>query len=440
MATNIFTNTSFLTRQRAVMQRALRARAQLQLYPPGAARPADPLTELANTFTRYASTQATAYDKGTVATSAGGVSVLERQAERAIAQVLGGAPGRSSDSFINALNSTFPLGSNGQVRTAPARSVISPYGGSSNGSSPDVSADIAAGLAGQISVEQANLYRQASVVAGDALNVLAGLQPFVPIAETDRVEALRALVGAEIQTLVDEFGRMDEPRPARVESYFSILLGPEGHLHRFGQESYLERGASAPATIADEAQIAGFELLRQYVGTLRTTWDAFFDIRRNRERRTGTPLFSERLSRASIMLPVIAEGNANLMSAMDSIGFTESERRSESTNFVRLAPDTRHLPNMTVNDLNEWIDRFASTEGPSALSESGQYGLEFVTDQADNIFWVITPILSHIKSLGTPDLNSLPIVAQALVHERVSWALDDLYNQLQTLADLAVAA
>ena len=63
--------------------------------------------------------------------------------------------------------------------------------------------------------------------------------------------------------------------------------------------------------------------------------------------------------------------------------------------------------------------------------------MEFVTDQADRIFWVIVPILASIKSPLSLNLSGRPIVAQALTHERVSWALDDLVNQLKALADLA---
>jgi hypothetical protein len=95
------------------------------------------------------------------------------------------------------------------------------------------------------------------------------------------------------------------------------------------------------------------------------------------------------------------------------------------------------LPDLTVNDVNEWVDRFASLEGPQYLADSGQYGLEFVTDQADRIFWVLVPVLAFTKTQPTLNLNGQPIVVQALNHERVSWALGDLANQLKALADLA---
>ena len=52
-------------------------------------------------------------------------------------------------------------------------------------------------------------------MTNDALRVLAGLQSFSPIAEADRIESLRALVKSEFNSLIDEFGRVYEPREPR---------------------------------------------------------------------------------------------------------------------------------------------------------------------------------------------------------------------------------
>jgi len=425
------------------------------LYPTLPAAPgADPaLVTLANTFSRYASTQQTAYDYGASRSNGGaGGNLLERQVGRALTQVMGRSYGQSPDSFMRVLNDTFQVNRDGQVSFTPSRSAVSMYSPDGNGATPNMTAPTAAGLTGQISPEQANLYRQTSVVAGDALKVLAGLQPFAPEAETDRVDALRALVRTEISALVEEFGRLDEPRAARVQAFLDALMGSDGHLVALGESAVLD-GTVQPATIDDEAQLAGFALLLNYSAILQTMWNTY---PKSPSEVSPFPLFGERLARASVLLPVIAEGNANLMAAMDSIGFTENERRSSATLFTALsngappvsitissppAPSntavTLDLPDMTVNDLNEWLDRFASMEGPAILTDSGQYGLEFVTNQADDIFWVLVPILAYAKSASTLNLNSMPLVAQVLVHERVSWALDDLMTQIKALADEA---
>jgi len=420
-----------LARQRAAQLKLARNRVYARLFSKPSKK-SGPLTQLADTFTRYASTQTTAYDSGTAASGAAvGAGLLERQVERAIAQVLGGAPGRSADSFMDALASAFPMNGDGQVATTPSRNAVSLY-------VPGGNATVAAGLAGQISVEQANLYRQARIIGDDTIRVLRSLKPFAPEAEADRVEALRALVDSEITALVDEFGRLDEPRPQRVRAYLDALLGFNGHLLQLGREAFLVSKTAIPITAATpdaEAQIAGFQLLQSYAARLRDIWKGY-DTPRN----AAYPLFTERLSRVSMLLPVVAEGNTNFMGAMDSIGFTEAERRSIATKFTTMSTSANPvptLPDITVNDLTDWIDRFASLEGPGRLADAGQFGLEFVADQADKLFWVFVPILSYTKDLGTPGLSRTSVVSQVLAHERVGWALDDLLNQIKVLADEA---
>jgi hypothetical protein len=430
------------------------------------------LINLANTFSRFAQTSKTYADENGSTSSNNSVSsnLLERQALRAISEVLGRAPG-SPDSFVKSINEVFPSQKNGKISFTPSRSAVSLYGQgdpSGYGYSTANNGAMSAGLVGQISAEQATLYRQATIVANDALQVLQGLQPFVPEAETDKVEALRTLVGNEINSLVEEFGRVDEPRKERVEVYLNQLTGVNGHLAQFGDRTFLNRKI-APATIDDESQIAGYKLLTNYANILKEIWAGFY-----KDKKPSSSLnFSLRLSRASRLLSVIAEGNNNFMSALDSIGFTETERRSRAGSFSTLGaydytlkglpeptflaiadqlqqlfPDitidnrtitfTQILPDITIYDFTDWVDRFASLEGPQYLADSGQYGLNFVTEQANRIFWVLVPVLAHISDTSTNlNLSSQPIVAQALNHERVTWALHDLLNQLNALADQA---
>ena len=164
------------------------------------------IDRLADTFSRFASTHQTAFDSGMArASSSVDGSLIERQIDRAMSQVLGRAPGRNTESFFGALADAFPVDKKGTVAFKPARTamIFNSYDGS-NGSNGLA----AAGLQGQISTEQAALHRQASIVAGDALQILKCLQPFNPKADADEVEALRALVEVEIKSLVDEFGRV----------------------------------------------------------------------------------------------------------------------------------------------------------------------------------------------------------------------------------------
>jgi len=448
---------------------------------------AQQLAQIAQILGRSAGNEPTIYDNGSSRSSASGnANALTQQVERALTQVLGRTPGRGYDGFVTALNSAFPTDAYGQVMTTPTRSVVSltgngnysnvgngyyspasmgnyPAAGSGYSPAPPNSTGV-----GQLSVEQANLYRQASINAADALRVLEGLQPFDPIADIDAVEALRALIRSQINTLVDEFGRIDEPRRERVETYLDTLLTADlkrGSIVQLGEQARLidrillntvSTPEVFPVTLSDETQVAGFELLRNYADTLRTIWEQFLET--NEVERTVTGGYSERLSRSYIMLPVISDSNTSFMAAMDSIGFTASERRSDSALFSVLGSerkppdDLRHeteialpfasvvsttttffllLPDITVNDFNEWVERFATIEAPSILSASGQFGLDFVTDQADTLFWVISIVLDAVK-----DTTQSLLLDKVLSFERVQQTLSELLFQLDTLADL----
>lgn len=413
--------------------------------PPDANTPI--LSDIANSFSRFAAYQQTAFDSGAARTSnSNNADTMSKQVQSAINRVLGrGTAGGSS--FIAALNSAFPstmTGDGPQVISTPSRSMVTLYqpGDSTNGVNAPGSygnGTVATnGYAGTISARQANLYRQATVIASDGLRVLASLNPFVPESELDQVEALRAMIRSEINSLVEEFGRVDEPRKERVLAYFSSL---RLHLNDFGRRGFLDNSVQ-PTSVEDEAQIAGFELLKNYRSTLREAWENFYQF----DTKSSTSFsLSERVERASILLPIVSQVNSDFEAAMDSVGFAESERRSLAARFDTLAglqplpvpPDA--LPDITVYDLTEWIDRFASLEGPAILADSGLYGLDFVTDQADRLFWVIAPVVAVIDFVEANNIANSLMLEQILSNERVHFALNNILGQLNALADLSVS-
>ncbi|MBV8370668.1 MAG: hypothetical protein JO036_17285 [Candidatus Eremiobacteraeota bacterium] len=405
------------------------------------------LRSLANTFSRYAQTSQTAYETGVAGATGGTTSTLERTVENAVTQVLGRAPG-ANGGFVGALVDAFPTVSDGTVASGPTRTLVSLIG-----TGPaSLDASNAAGLSGQISAEQATLYRQASIIVPDARRVLAGITPFATVDQPDVVESLRGLIDSSLATLLEEFSRVDEPRAALVNDYLQSLRGATGFVQQFGVLGKVN-GFPPPDAYSDEQQIAGFRLLGSYVTQLDTAWQAY-----RGPRSTAPPLFTERLARASQTLSVIAQANVNFKSAMDAVGFPETERRSVAARFIHL--DTQARPygkgldgetrlrdlvagklrysELTVDDYNAWVEKLAQNDGPRLLADAGQYGLEFVTAQADTLYFTIAPVQFFVKRMMRKGgIAGQPIVAQVLTHERVAWALDDLFMQLDALADLA---
>lgn len=409
----------------------------------GAETPSDSvpkiLNDLASSFSRFAGNQQTAFDNGASRSSSNvDASTMTRQVEQALNKVLGGSYGNNPGGFVNALNSVFPatLTSDGPtVSVTPTRSMVWLHGPNGSGIAAN------GGFTGQLPARQATLYRQASIIAADALQVLAGLMPFAPQADLDQVEALRAQIRAEINVLVDEFGRIDEPRAARVNAYLDTLAQD---VTFFGHRAFLDK-LQLVATDDDEAQTAAFNLLKNYTDTLRSIWLTFY----NNDKSSDFFSLSERVERALVVLPIVARANEDFKDAMDSVDFTENERRSVATKFNDLVDLTVNLlgvdtslqqPDITVYDLTEWVDRFANSEGPGSLSAAGQYGLNFVTDQADRLFWVIAPIVGHFRTVITSSPSSSgTTLEQVLSNERVIWAMNNILTQLHALANLNVA-
>jgi hypothetical protein len=399
------------------------------------------LNNIANSFSRFAAYQQTAFDNGTPRSSGiSNANAMSKQVQSAIDSVLGrGTAG--GPSFFAALNSAFPITmTNDGPQVIPKRSgsVVSLYQpsySSNGGYAPTIGGSMAVttnGYAGTLSARQANLFREASIIANDGLGVLASLTPYAPDAELDQVESLRTMIRAEINALVTEFGRVDEPREERVLAYFSAL---RTNLDDFKASAFLDDQKNPPITVEDESQVAGLELLEGYVRTLNATWQTY----QGTAPRTSLSKFVER---SNILLPVIAQVNRDFEEAMDSVDFPESERRSIANRLSEL----RNLPSqplppgllsdITVYDLTQWIDSYASIEGPSILTDSGQYGFNFITDRANQLFRVIAPVVVVVESNAGVAIANSPRLIQVFSSDRVHFALTNLLTELDRLAGL----
>jgi hypothetical protein len=432
-------NNLSLSRSYAQQAKILRRGLMAQLYATKAINPIGKprqqsnllLSDLLGSFKRYAGNQQTAYDSGSVQSGPTNTSnQWERVVDRAINQVLGKSPGKGANNFVNALDAAFPKKDYGQ-------STMTLTVGAENYSTN--------GLLGEISTEQAILYRQVSTNMTDALKVLAGIQYFSPKADKESVEALRELIRGRINFLVEEFRRADEPRSDLVESYLRSL---KESTNEFGVQAVLTDPRLA-VTIEDEEQTTNFKLLKSYIKTLSKAWARYL----NAGKFGRVDSLSVRVDRARVLLPIVSQANLDFSNALESVGLSENERRSRASLFTALdlpviliksrgssalnpAFLSTWLPNITVSDLIDWLDRYSNIEAPSALEST--YGIDFVTDQADRLFWTIAPVVTHLKTVVASNPSSQSMLKQILSNERVAWALDNILSQLNALAELAV--
>lgn len=384
------------------------------------------LDTLVGSVSRFTGNQQTVYDNGVPrAVPAAGTNAMEQRVLRAWTQVLGRSPGRGADSFLQSLNGAFPELPGGGVATLPARSAVTLTGPDANGGLDSTPGSVGGGL----SARQAALYRQTSIVAADAQRVLNGLKPFIPDADPEQVNAIRSLTANLIGSLVQEFGRIDEPREPRVENYLQAL---NGAVLKFGTVAgYDPQFQQFVVLPADEGQLAAYRLLRNYVDTINNAWATY---------QQGDPAnpseLSLRVDRAAVLIGTINEANEDFRLALLSVGLGEAEQRSFSARFNQLNPAPQPqslLQDITPIDLTGWIQDF-HLQSLSMLSESGRYGLEVTTDQADAIFWVMAPVVDYVQT--QPQVGVRPVLLQALQNERVLWAMNNLLNQLDGLADL----
>lgn len=459
-------NNFSLMRKQARQSKQLRDGLMLQLYPTRGASTVGTngtdaiLTNLLGSFQRFAGNQQTAYDNNSVRSSptSSSASSLERQVDSAIAQALRKTPGRGATNFVKALDAAYPRSKSGQTATVSSRSQVVLYNSDENGKS--------SGL-GELSTRQLALHRQTSIVAADALKILEELQPFVPDSDNDRVEALRSLIQSQITLLVEEFGRDDEPRSARVESALKSL---REYVREFGKQAQLN-DPTLVAILDDENQTTKFELLSSYTKAISQVWGNYYRPGKSSQSQS----LSEKVDRARVLLPIVSQATIDFSDALESVGLSESERRSRASLFstlnvdavvdaaieqdtgtgtsgfreraatgisqgksvrvVERTPIGKWLPDITVSDLIDWLDRFSNMEAPSALEST--YGIDFVTNQSDRLFWTIAAIVAHLKTTGTFSQGGKSMLEQILSNERVSWSLDNLLSQLQALADLA---
>lgn len=295
-------------------------------------------------------------DVGRLAGRSGTVSAspLGQTVENALREVLAWRP-KTSDpkGFLAALNQSFTV-----------QDVEGHTEWSWTPRSYSVQADM-----GAVTGAQASIYARARAALDQSVPLLEGLYPLRADADTQDVEAIRAVVQAEMTELINELGAVGGPRLHRVDGLFDSLLGddpiendPEkvaGLLGALRKQFGLTR--ERVNTIDEEQNLTNNLIVVEHVISLRQSWQTqrhFFN-RKGSDVFLGTQLVL--LSRA---LGVVAESVQETYLLMDSVWLSAAERQ-----VVQLDSG------LTIAELLDWVERFASEEALQIIREAGKDGV-----------------------------------------------------------------
>ena len=302
---------------------------------------------------------------------------------------------------------------------------------------------------GAVTGAQAAIYSRAKVALDQSLPLLDGLKPLRSDADTDDGEAVRAMVRSGLRELVQQLGEEGGPINARVDGYFTMLLGEnpddsdvpksDSQLGLLRETFGLER--AHVNTIAEEQNLTNFLILVDYVNSLRLTWNSqsgAFD-------RTGSDAFlgtqSVLLGRA---LAVVAESVQEIYFTMDSVFLGQAER-----DITELKLDVEgNVTRVFIGELLRWVENFALEEGPRLIQEGGKDGLIYSFRPTIN---KLTDLVKAAAKLSHDDSTAAQLMTAAAVTSngtgitptaafrtaRVSRSLDELSTHLETTAELA---
>jgi hypothetical protein len=292
-------------------------------------------------------------------------------------------------------------------------------------------------LSGGITGAQASLYSRAQDTLKQALPLLDGLYPLDPEADAENIAALKGLVRSQLTELVSELGLAGGPRVSRINQYFQLLLldtppfpppqfdtEPDhlgGTLGSLRDQLGLKFSQDFVNTLEDEQDLTNFRILSDYITSLAQSWInnlGFFGL------DTQTPFFGTQLVLLSRQLSVVAESVDEVRFTLDSVFIGPAERQTLKLQF---GPTDQPL---FAEDLFNWIQNFATEEGPRLIQDGGKFGVR-------NTFLPIAEQLQHlIETVQAPNPlnNGLPPGFHTF---RVQRSLKQLGEELAELASLA---
>lgn len=246
---------------------------------------------------------------------------------------------------------------------------------------------------GEVTGAQASIYKRAKISAEQVFLLLNGLTPLRPDVDKEQAESMRAVVRSAWNELVNELAVVSGPRIQRVDLYFKQLLhssDPEKISEVFGKPETV-RGSLGELgerfgfnrdivlTVEEEQNFTNFLIIVDYTTSLLRTWHAqknFLIRNGDKNKFLGTQLV-----RLSEELAVIVESVQEVYAAMDSVFFGPEERQVTVLNF----DNSSGIEPITVAELLQWIEQFASVEARQLIEDSGKDGVHVVNDTLEKL-------------------------------------------------------
>jgi hypothetical protein len=290
------------------------------------------------------------------------------------------------------------------------------------------------GDGGAVTGAQASIFARAQAAVQQSIPLLEGLYPLQIDSDPEDLAATVATLRLAMTELVDELGRQGGPRPQRVDSLFDLMLGIEitgkpvttfNSDHVGGQLGLLRDRLgfelSRVNNAEEEKNLTNFLILADHAFTLWLSWTSlrtYFD-------RIGPNVFlGPQFVLLSRALAVIAEQVRETYFTLDSVFVGPAER--ETTRLPFAHPE----PPLTLAELLEWAERFASEEAPQLMREAGKDGVIAFRPTLQRLIGLFTEAvaISRRESRNpSPGVHTL----------RASNALDSVLLQLRNAEHLA---
>jgi hypothetical protein len=286
---------------------------------------------------------------------------------------------------------------------------------------------------GALTGAQASIYARAKNALDQIQPLLAGVTALNPtLYPPQDLEAIRSIIGAELQELVTELALEGGPRIQRVDELFRLLIGesrksldpnPDHVQGQFGiMRDRFGLTVDWVDTVDEERILTNFRVVVEQVLALKESWIYDRDLLRVVDANSSLGTILIWLSRG---LEAVCESVDDVTFALDSVYVDAAQRQ-----VIELKLPGQSAP-LLLSDLLDWVQRSARDEGPRIIQDGGKDGVE-----------AFAPVLSELRGLvkATRDLTGSArgaLLPDGMRTPRVRRAFQVLEAQLTEAARLS---